>query len=73
MEGFDTLLNSKSKNSENNVLAATATSMSGKQLKSKELQHAIQNSLGTLSTKLHLTKQDACKILNIGRKESQGK
>ncbi len=73
MEGFDTLSNSKSKISENNVLAATATSMSRKQFESKELQHAIWLSLGTLSTKLRSTKMDVCKILNIGWKESQAR
>ncbi len=73
IEGLDTLSKSKSKTSEDNVLAATAASMSRKQFKSEELQHAIQLSLGSLTTKLHSMKQDVCKILNIRWKESQGK
>jgi hypothetical protein len=73
MEGSNTLSNSKSKITENNLLAATATLMSRKPFESKELQHAIQNSLGTLTTKLCSTRQDVCKIVNIGWKESQGK
>jgi hypothetical protein len=73
IEGLDTLSKPKSKTSEDNVLAATAASMSRKQFESEELQHAIQLSLGTLTTKLCSTKQYVCKILNIRRKESQGK
>jgi hypothetical protein len=72
IEGLDTLSKAKSKISEDNVLAATAASMSRKQFNSKELQHAIQLSLGSLTTKLRSTKQDVCKILNIRWKESQG-
>ncbi len=60
IEGLDNLLKSKSKTSEDNVLAATATSMSRKQFESKELQYAIQLSLWSLTTKLRSTKQDAC-------------
>ncbi len=73
IEGIDNLSKAKSKISEDNVLAAMATSMSRKQFDSKELQHSIQLSLGSLTTKLRSTKQDVHKILNIGRKESQGK
>jgi hypothetical protein len=73
IEGLDTLLKSKSKISENNVLAATAASMSRKQFKPEELQHAIQLSFVSLTAKLLSTKQDVFKILNIGWKESQGK
>jgi hypothetical protein len=39
IEGLDTLSKAKSKTSEDNVLAATAASMSRKQFESKELQH----------------------------------
>jgi hypothetical protein len=73
IEGLENLSKAKSKISEDNVLAATATSMSRKQFESEELQHAIQLSLRSLTTKLRSTKQDVSKILNIGRKESQGK
>ncbi len=73
IEGLDTLSKSKSKISEDNVLAAMATSMSRKQFESEELQHEIQLSLRSLNTKLHSAKQDVCKILNIRQKESQGK
>ncbi len=73
IEGIDTLSKAKSKTSEDNVLAVMAASMSRKQFKSKELQHAIQLSLGSLTMKLRSTKQDVCNILKIGRKESQGK
>jgi hypothetical protein len=62
IEELDTLSKAKSKTSEENVLAAMAASMLRKQFKSKELQHAIQLSLGSLTTKLHSTKQDVCKI-----------
>jgi hypothetical protein len=72
MEGFNTLLNLKSKKTESNVLAATAALMPWKQFKSKELHRAIQNSFGSLATKLHSTNQDVCEILNIGWKVSQG-
>jgi hypothetical protein len=47
MEGFNTLSKSKSMIAKNNVLAATATSMSRKQSESKEFQHAIQKCLFT--------------------------
>ncbi len=72
IEGLDNLSKAKSKISEDNVLAAMAASMSRKQFKSEELQHATQLSLGSLTTKLRSTKQDVCKTLNIGWKESQG-
>ncbi len=49
IEGLDTLSKSKPKTSEDNVLAATAASMSRKQFESKELQHAIQFALGLLA------------------------
>jgi hypothetical protein len=42
IEGLDTLSKSKSKTSEDNVLAAMAASMWRKQFESEELQHAIQ-------------------------------
>jgi hypothetical protein len=67
IEGLDTLSKSTSKTSEDNVLAAMAPSMSRKQFESKELQHAIQLSFGSLTTKLGSTKQDVCEILNIER------
>jgi hypothetical protein len=73
IEGLDTLSRSKSKISEDNVLAAMAASMSRKQFDNEELQHKIQLSLRSLNTKLRSAKQDVCKILNVGRKESQGK
>jgi hypothetical protein len=62
--GLDTLSKSKSKTSEDNVLAAIAASMSRKQFESEELQHAIQLSLWSLTTKLRSTKQDVCKIVH---------
>ncbi len=71
IERLDTLLTVMSKISEDNVLSAMAASMLRKQF--KRLPHAIQLSLGSLTTKLRSTKQDAHKILNIGWKESQGK
>ncbi len=73
IEGLDNLLKAKSKISEDNVLAATAASISREQFESEEFQHAIQLSLGSLTTKLRSMKQGICKILNIGWKESQGK
>ncbi len=45
IEGLDTLSKSKSKISEDNVLAAMAASMSRKQFESEELWHEILRSL----------------------------
>ncbi len=61
IEGLENLLKVKSKISEDIVLAATAASMTRKQFKSEKLQHAIKLSLGSLTTKLHSTKQDVHK------------